>query len=284
MLRAVEKVGQLGVNKYSKEWVTKMDEELGNAKGDLRGYSFAGMSNRNNRDHLLARERDHFSHYILRLAYCHQEEKRRWMVQQEVDLFRYRCQRMLDLRDLIDAYQLSYATVPDDEVAGCRAELEGLAFNKTKTFYKVHFTEALDLVRGRKVVMKNGFCYVPDTEMVTLVTWLFKSNLTQALLFTNKMLPGLNEDERMGAVLKDLDTRYTGADYSSKEGEGPAVTPDMIRPLSQKHFPMCMRAMQNTLNATHHLKYKARLQVGNQGGRTNGPKDLWAQRLMGPKD
>ena len=48
-----------------------MDAELGNPKGDLRPYSYENLSRRG-REHLLARERDHFSHYILRLAYCHQ--------------------------------------------------------------------------------------------------------------------------------------------------------------------------------------------------------------------
>ncbi len=270
VLRAVEKVGQLGAVKYSREWANKMDEELGNPKGDLRGYSFDGMSRRT-RDHLLARERDHFSHYILRLAYCHQEDSRRWLVQQECDLFRYRCMRLGDLRDFIDAYDLSYEPVPEDEMKKYGAVLEGLVFGggvsgggvgRSRSFYKVPFTEALDLVRSRKVLVVGGFCYVPDSEMVTLVAWIFKSLLTQALLFANKMLPALNEDERMVQVLGDLDKRYTGADYSTQEGDGPVVKPEMIRPLSQKSFPLCMRNMQTTMNATHHLKYKARLQYG----------------------
>ncbi len=83
----------MGATKYSKEWISKvrgrrysssgvngsslmyvllqMDAELGNPKGDLRPYSYENLSRRG-REHLLARERDHFSHYILRLAYCHQ--------------------------------------------------------------------------------------------------------------------------------------------------------------------------------------------------------------------
>ena len=36
-----------------------------------------------------------------------------------------------------------------------------------------------------------------------------------------------------------------------------------FRPLSEKGaFPMCMRSMQNALDATHHIKYNARLQYG----------------------
>ena len=36
----------------------------------------------------------------------------------------------------------------------------------------------------------------------------------------------------------------------------------MVEPLSKKHFPVCMKTMQHTLQNTHHLKYKARLQYG----------------------
>ena len=36
-----------------------------------------------------------------------------------------------------------------------------------------------------------------------------------------------------------------------------------FRPLSEKGaFPMCMRSMQNALDATQHIKYNARLQYG----------------------
>jgi len=83
----------------------------------------------------------------------------------------------------------------------------------------------------------------------------------QALVFTNKMLPSLNEDERMVQVLGDLDKRYTGSDYSANEGDGQVATPEMIPGLAKTSFPLCMRAMQNSLSATHHLKYKGRLQV-----------------------
>ena len=34
-------------------------------------------------------------------------------------------------------------------------------------FYRVPFTEALDLVRTRKVHVVNGFCFVPQDEMVS---------------------------------------------------------------------------------------------------------------------
>ena len=47
------------------------------------------------------------------------------------------------------------------------------------TYYKVHFTEAMDLVRKRTSLLVGGHCYVPETEMATLLAQKFKSLLTQ---------------------------------------------------------------------------------------------------------
>ena len=80
-------------------------------------------------------------------------------------------------------------------------------------FFQVPFVEALDLVRQRKVHVSGGFCFVPDTEMVTLVAWIFKSLLSQALLVTKNMLPQLNADERMVQVLSDFQTTNTENDF-----------------------------------------------------------------------
>ena len=88
------------------------------------------------------------------------------------------------------------------------------------SYFKVHFTEALDLVRKRSVLVYNGFCYVPETEMRTLLHFMFKSLLTQNLALTAKTLPNLDEDERLIKMLHDLDRRYTGSDdFSSVDGE-----------------------------------------------------------------
>merc|ERR1719323_2361265 len=135
-------------------------------------------------------------------------------------------------------------------------------FVRSSTYFKVHFTEALDLVRGRRVHVEGGFCFVPETEMLSLVAHIFRQHLAQALVYTNKILPGLNEHERIVQVVGELNSRYTGADYTRKEGE-PSIKPEMIKPMAEKNdFPLCMRSMQATLDSTHHLKYRARLQYG----------------------
>lgn len=37
------------------------------------------------------RRKDHISHFVLRLAFCRSEDQRRWLLQQETELFRYAC-------------------------------------------------------------------------------------------------------------------------------------------------------------------------------------------------
>ena len=78
----------------------------------------------------------------------------------------------------------------------------------------------------------------------------------------DQILPSLNEDERIVKVVGELNSRYTGADYTRKDGE-PTVRPEMIKPMAEKNdFPLCMMSMQVALETTHHLKYRARLQYG----------------------
>ena len=49
------------------------------------------------------------------------------------------------------------------------------------TFSQVPFTEALDLVRGRKVLLKQGYAFVPQHDLVSILLSVFRSQLSQAL-------------------------------------------------------------------------------------------------------
>ena len=95
----------------------------------------------------------------------------------------------VNLQEFIVANGLEYNSV---EMKSLREHDPTLAenlssmFARSSTYFKVHFTEALDLVRDRKVYVEGGFCYVPESEMLSLVSHIFKQHLTQALVFTNK--------------------------------------------------------------------------------------------------
>jgi len=276
-LRVMEKHASLSSIKGSDEWRANIFADL---KGQgLEAYSnFQSKADKSGKEALKVlqnRARDHFSHFILRLAYCRTEDLRRWFVAQELDAFRWRCDMATDddIRDFMMDYDLKFTEVSTEEKDRLASELlavqqsqyqHGLEKGLQPKYFKVHFTEALELVRKRSVLISQGYCYVPVSEMRILLHFMFKSLLIQNLALTAKVLPNLDEDDRLIRMLSDLDRRYTGdEDFSNCDGEQPSIKPEMISPLSAKGaFPMCMRSMQNALDTTHHLKYKARLQYG----------------------
>ena len=66
-----------------------------------------------------------------------------------------------------------------------------IVFCFSTNYYKVHFTEALELVRSRRVFLENGIAFVPESEMKTLLTSVFKNLLSRNLALTCKTLPNL---------------------------------------------------------------------------------------------
>lgn len=52
----------------------------------------------------------------------------------------------------------------------------------TNEYFKVHWTQVLDLVRNRKVYLSDGFAYVIQTDVISGICQTFRSELSQELM------------------------------------------------------------------------------------------------------
>ena len=135
------------------------------------------------------RRKDHYSHFILRLAFSATEDLRRRFARIESTLFRLRFQNddAVERKDFTGSLSLKWEPVSDvdrerlaqDLLAATpglrRADLE------EGGWFKVDFEQVPELVELRRVLVRDGKAYVPAREQVSLVLAAFSANLEQGL-------------------------------------------------------------------------------------------------------
>ncbi|XP_048758836.1 DNA primase large subunit-like [Ostrea edulis] len=212
---------------------------------------------------------DHISHFILRLAYCRSEDLKRWFLLQELDLFRYRFMKETPdgKQKFLQVNSLDYNPISEEEKQKMLQNLiasagKNSATADTNEYFKVPFSDVLDLVRGRKVFLSKGFAYVPKDDMISILITHYRAHLSQQLALTSRALPQLEEDNRLLPMLSGLSKRYLGQDYSSKKSNVGKITAEMIDTLSKQSFPPCMQNLHQAMKRDHHLKHGGRMQYG----------------------
>ncbi|NXV70249.1 DNA primase large subunit [Molothrus aeneus] len=261
-LRLLKVVENLGVSyvRNSDAYKTKLESELRKLKFPYRALA---------EDDYEARRKDHISHFILRLAYCQSEDLRRWFLQQEMDLFRYRFNELTDtlMQKFLEHVNLSFEAIGEDLKNQLANELSastpGFTLSKVKeqTFYKVGLADAVDLFRARRVFIKDGFAFVPFKEIDVIVLNNYRTKLSKALALTARSLPSIQSDERLQPLLNHLSHSYVGPDYSVQKNTG-KISLEQIDALSVKSFPLCMRQLHRALRESHHLRHGGRMQYG----------------------
>jgi DNA primase large subunit len=234
------------------------------------------------------------SHHILRLAYANTEEKRRWLVQHESVLLQARLRR--ESPDGVTAFMarhnFDFTPVDDDEARALEPELrrvweavgqgraepdvssgggggeggggggaEDEAF-EAATFFKVPFTQAMELVRGRRVLLRGGLAYVPRGRITAIVLNRFGAYLRMMLAASNRALPEALQDERLKPLLELLSTAYVGTEFGAKRAGdkvSAAEVDALAAPGPTGAFPLCMQAGHDALRREAHLRHGARL-------------------------
>ena len=134
------------------------------------------------------RQKDHYSHFILRLAFASTEDLRRRFSRVESMLFRLRFQAD-DARErmaFVEGLNLEWETVSDEERREFAEELRAAGGGYPKrieeeNYFKVDWIRVPELVESRRVFLKAGKAYVPGREQLSMVVAEFTSRLDKAL-------------------------------------------------------------------------------------------------------
>ncbi|XP_044147587.1 DNA primase large subunit isoform X1 [Bufo gargarizans] len=265
-LKLLKTIENLGIS-----YVKGSDEYNGKLQSELKKLKLFTYATKVEIDDKVYDERrkDHISHFILRLAYCQSEDLRRWFIQQEMDLFKFRFSLLPKekIQDILKFNDMEYVAISEEEKKLHQEDLMSSTFGLSKTkledceFYKVPFQAALDLVRPRKVFLSKGYAFIPHKDIITLILNDFRTRLSKALALSARSLPIVQSDERLQPLLSHLSHSYTGQDFSSQKNAG-KISLDQIDALATKSFPLCMRQLHKSLREHHHLRHGGRMQYG----------------------
>ncbi|XP_044531290.1 DNA primase large subunit [Gracilinanus agilis] len=262
-LRLLKIVENLGVSyvKGSDQYQSKLESEIRKLKFSFRESSEGEFD---------ARRKDHISHFILRLAYCQSEDLRRWFIQQEMDLFRFRFSILPSdkVQGFLKDSHLQFETLSDrvertwiQEDLICSApHINGRKLESIEV-YKLPFPDRVDLWRGRKLILLKGFLFVKLSWVIALLLVEKRSFLSRVLSLTARSLPSVQSDERLQPLLNHLSHAYVGQDYNAQGNTG-KISLDQLDSLAMKSFPLCMRQLHKALREHHHLKHGGRMQYG----------------------
>ena len=137
----------------------------------------------------LERQRDHYSHFILRLAFSSTEDLRRRFARIEGTLFRLRFQSD-DIRErqaFVESLSFDWEVVSEEEIQTLAVDLlnatPGLKRHEVEEggWFKVDFDAVPELVESRRVFLKAGKAYVPVKEQMSMVLASFSAKLDQGL-------------------------------------------------------------------------------------------------------
>ncbi|KAH9708133.1 DNA primase large subunit [Citrus sinensis] len=196
--------------------------------------------------------KDIISHFVLRLVYCRTEDLRKWFLSMETALYRYRflLRSSEAKRALMAEFDLPCKAISRTEFENVKEKLEQVARSFDQPlptadaiFYKVPFEEVPELVAGRRVYIHKGHAYVAMHQVVSLVVTQFRSNLSKALILTNRKWTSTireQERDRLTPIVEALSMSYLGPDYSQPKEFGEISIKDLDQ-LARSSFPLCMR-------------------------------------------
>lgn len=213
---------------------------------------------------------DNISHFICRLAYCRNEELRKWFLTQETRLFSLRLQatRADEIKNLLrDRLNIDYQSLSETDDIWKKFQTH-ITFNvasgkdnSASSFVKVPFKDATHLVSRRQVFLHKGIAFVHITDLSYIAAAQFRSNLAKEMVLAFKYISTIFKDRRISELLVSL-SNHNAIDFNLTEVKAPEGDTIKLGDLdyhSRKSFPPCMKALLMALRNHHHLKHYGRL-------------------------
>jgi DNA primase large subunit len=135
------------------------------------------------------RRKDHYSHFILRLAFSSTEDLRKRFSRLETMLFRlrYKDEDFRERQKFVKDLNLEWEEVGETEKRELKEQLlaatggKKTAAGEEQEWCKVDWERVPELVEQRRVFLSKGKAYVPQREQMSLVVADFTKRLDEAL-------------------------------------------------------------------------------------------------------
>ena len=200
------------------------------------------IDSQSNNNYILERMKDHYSHFILRLVFCRNEELRKNFIKNETILFkiRYNLLQPKEQQEFIELnhHKLNWQYITSEEKIQLNQQLfnssgnliknqflldgENLTNDQLKKFimFKENFIKlpfekisTNNLINNRSIYLFKGYGYLPSCLQLNLLSIEFNKILNDNLIKTFQTIPILEEDDRLLPLLNNLSKNFKNFQY-----------------------------------------------------------------------
>jgi len=232
------------------------------------------------------REKDYYSHFILRLCFAKSKELREKFIKNESILFKIRFNQLSkkDQFIFIKSLNLPWEIISLNEKnlhsinlfksissslqfqLNLFDESSKRKFFENESFIKIPFENCIELISNRSIFLNKGFAYIPQFQQLNLLINEFINHLKIQLLNTSHAFPSLDEDDRILPILSHLSTNSNVSSYNpdfnnnNNNNNGDINSNSIYSNEIKQNFPLCGIQLFKGLTLNNHLKYLARQQ------------------------
>ncbi|OII73569.1 DNA primase large subunit [Cryptosporidium ubiquitum] len=253
--------------------------------------------------------KDLLSHFLLKLCFINNKDKQEWFIEQEIKLLLFKLSTIISsnlfnqkrdnikssksfiIEKLLKMYGVNYPIWNYDQIKNCNDNNNNNINEQLKLWedaicaipnghlikrlIKIPFwPDGFKYIKNRKYFIKDGICFVPDTEIESLLIHKYRKELIHSFinLKENEILleKTILSDQRVSSLIREISEYYfTTNDFApsfNSLNENQAVNNFKLDTLNINQvyissFPLCMRHLFESLKKDRHLKHWSRLQL-----------------------